>query len=29
MVEEHRKALYDPEALEAWIKKWILDLPDQ
>ena len=25
MVEEHRKALYDPEALEAWIKKWILD----
>jgi acyl CoA:acetate/3-ketoacid CoA transferase beta subunit len=27
MVEEHRKALYDPEALEAWIKKWILDCP--
>ena len=27
MVEEHRKALYDPESLEAWIKKWILDCP--
>ncbi len=27
MVEEHRKALYDPAALEAWIKKWILDCP--
>ena len=27
MVEEHRKALYDPEALDAWIKKWVLDCP--
>jgi acyl CoA:acetate/3-ketoacid CoA transferase alpha subunit/acyl CoA:acetate/3-ketoacid CoA transferase beta subunit len=28
MVEGHRKALYDPEALEAWIKKWVLDCPN-
>ena len=27
MVEEHRKALYDPELLDAWIKKWVLDCP--
>jgi acyl CoA:acetate/3-ketoacid CoA transferase alpha subunit/acyl CoA:acetate/3-ketoacid CoA transferase beta subunit len=27
MVEEHRKALYDPEILDAWIKKWVLDCP--
>ena len=27
MVEEHRKALYEPEALNAWIKNWILDCP--
>ena len=27
MVEEHRKALYDPKALDAWIKEWILDCP--
>jgi acyl CoA:acetate/3-ketoacid CoA transferase beta subunit len=29
MVEEHRKTLYDPEALDAWIKEWILDCPTQ
>ena len=27
MVEEHRKALYDPEVLDAWIQKWVLDCP--
>ena len=27
MVEEHRKALYDPEMLDAWIKEWVLDCP--
>ena len=29
MVEEHRKALNDPETLDAWIKKWVLDCPTQ